>query len=175
LETASTIRLTGFQPIVDIQTRCIIVGTFPGVDSLSSGYYYANEENHFWDIMYRCLDASYPPYIPVKNKTRSERYQLLLKNKIGLWDIIESCERNGSNDSKIRNPKYNDFDSFLKKYTQIEQLVFNGSKAHIFFKKSKQDKENRIKTTILYSTSTMSPLNTFKILEQWLDVFQKKK
>ena len=39
-----------------------------------------------------------------------EKIALLQTNKIGLWDVLENCERKGSLDIHIKNHKENDFE-----------------------------------------------------------------
>ena len=43
-----------------------------------------------------------------------KRKQLLLDNKISLWDILESCERDGNSDRTIKNEQLNDLETYLK-------------------------------------------------------------
>jgi hypoxanthine-DNA glycosylase len=39
----------------------------------------------------------------------AERLPRLLAHRIGLWDVLGACEREGSLDSAIRKPAANDF------------------------------------------------------------------
>ena len=38
-------------PVVDEQTKVLIVGSMPGVQSLEKQQYYGNPRNHFWGII----------------------------------------------------------------------------------------------------------------------------
>ena len=64
-----------------------------------------------------------------------ERLALVKKHSIGLWDVIQACERAGSLDSNIKNEIPNDFVALFKRYPQIQAVFFNGTKAHDVFKK----------------------------------------
>lgn len=60
---------------------------------------------------------------------------ILIKNKIALWDVIKSIERQGSLDSVIKNSVINDFESFYSRPPYIRYVFFNGKKAETEYKK----------------------------------------
>ncbi len=115
-------------PVIDLSTKVLIVGSMPGKQSLEKQQYYGNARNHFWPIIAEILGQEIP-----ENYTK--RLHLLLENHIGLWDTIESCEREGSLDAAIRNEKPNDFKTLFERYPDIQLVLFNGSKAFEVFKK----------------------------------------
>ena len=115
-------------PVVDTQTKVLIVGSMPGVQSLEKQQYYGNPRNHFWGIIGELTGESVP-------KQYKERLALLKKHSIGLWDVIRQCERVGSLDSNIKNEIPNDFVALFEQYPQIEAIFFNGTKAYDVFKK----------------------------------------
>ena len=51
--------------------------------------------------------------------------KFLKQNKIALWDVLDSCEINGSSDSSIKNPKVNDIKKLIK-----GKLIFLQKKFH---------------------------------------------
>lgn len=114
--------------IIDERTKVLIVGSMPGAISLEKQQYYGNERNHFWRILGLLLEAEVP-------KCYEDKISLLRQHQIGLWDVIESCERQGSLDSAIKKEVPNDFISTLKENKQIELIMFNGGKAFTTFKK----------------------------------------
>ena len=112
-----------FPPIVSSAPQALILGSMPGVKSLQEQQYYAHPQNSFWKILGALFDmpvATYP-----------QRVALIKKNRLALWDVLSSCERPGSLDSKIdpATVEVNDFDSFLKEYEQITRVFFNGATA----------------------------------------------
>lgn len=115
-------------PIVDDQTRVLVVGSMPGVQSLEKQQYYGNARNHFWPMIGEVFGE-------VVSNVYEERIVLLKKHGIGLWDTIQSCERKGSLDATIRNEVPNDFEWLFTTYPQIELVLFNGGKAFDVFKK----------------------------------------
>jgi double-stranded uracil-DNA glycosylase len=115
--------------IIDKRTEVLILGSYPGVVSLSKMQYYANPGNDFWRIMSIVLDAD---LVPMDYK---DRLKLLLKNRIGLWDVYDEVERQGSMDHDIKNAKLNDF-SILKGYQELRKILITGRKAYDDFSKA---------------------------------------
>jgi|SRR5690606_39051673 len=167
-------RIQCFKPLVDREAQIIILGTMPGEKSLIDNFYYGNPKNHFWDILFRILEPEHDFYELASTKSIDEKRRLLLNNRIGLWDVIESCERKGSNDSKINNEILNDFTKFFRLYPAITTVYFNGRNAREYFQKrySEVDFEN-IEFHQLNSTSTSNPNNTFGILTEWKSKLKK--
>ncbi|MCL2694497.1 MAG: DNA-deoxyinosine glycosylase [Oscillospiraceae bacterium] len=111
-----------FPPIYDKNSRLLILGTMPSVKSREAGFYYSHPQNRFWKVLSACFGKSLP-------QTVEEKTQLLLTHKIALWDVLESCEITGSDDSTIREPIYNDVAGLINK-TRIEKVLCNGTKAY---------------------------------------------
>jgi methylated-DNA-[protein]-cysteine S-methyltransferase len=122
-------RVRSLDPIIDENSRVLILGTMPGPESLRRKQYYANPRNQFWKVIYRVLDESKEPSSDYK-----ERINFLKKNGIALWDVLKSCEREGASDSKIRNGKPNNFGSLPRDCPGL-RIFFNGKTAECFFKK----------------------------------------
>ena len=40
-----------FEPVVNENTKILILGTIPGIASLKNQEYYGNPRNHFWKII----------------------------------------------------------------------------------------------------------------------------
>ena len=51
-----------------------------------------------------------------------EKKEMLLKNGIAIWDVLESCDIQGSSDSSIKNPVVADIPGLLKK-TKIDKII----------------------------------------------------
>lgn len=122
--------LQGFAPVAHAGARKLILGSMPGVASLETVQYYAFQRNVFWKIMGDLFTAGPELDYPL-------RLQVLGKNHIALWDVIETCRRPGSLDSAIAEDDLviNDFNRFFDQYPRINEVYFNGQKAAELFKK----------------------------------------
>ncbi len=121
-------RKQSLPPKIDKKTvRVLILGTFPGEESLRKREYYGNNRNTFWEIIFRVLKKK-DPYV------YCERIEILKKAGIGLWDIIKSCEREGSADSEIKEAVVNKLEK-INNCSQLKTICFNGQKAEHLFKR----------------------------------------
>lgn len=157
--------IQSFPPFVNSETKILILGTMPGIASLEKQEYYAHKRNHFWKIMYTLLDN-----LPI-SEIFEEKIQLLQANNIGLWDVLENCERKGSLDIHIKNQKENDFETLFKEFPGISKIVFNGKESHKYFLK----KFGQIKGITYYVMPSTSPANTMSFdnkLKIWSTGFQ---
>jgi hypoxanthine-DNA glycosylase len=118
----------GFPPVVCAGARVLILGSMPGVMSLARQQYYAQPRNAFWPIMGELFSAapelSYP-----------KRLQRLCRSGIALWDVLQSCERDGSLDSNIvmKTAETNNFVRLFSDHPGIDRVFFNGATAEKIF------------------------------------------
>jgi TDG/mug DNA glycosylase family protein len=119
-----------FAPIADRRARVLILGSMPGKASLAAGQYYAHPQNLFWRILGEVTGAI--PSLPYAARTRA-----LKSCGIALWDVLESCAREGSLDSAIDDATIsaNDFASFYRAHPRIAHVFFNGAKAEACYRK----------------------------------------
>lgn len=111
------------KPIVDKESKVLILGSFPSVLSREKSFYYANPTNRFWKV----LEGVYYESI-------NDRVNFCMKHHIALWDVIHSCEIQGSNDSSIQNVKCNNIKQLIQD-TNIQVIFTTGSKASSLYKK----------------------------------------
>jgi double-stranded uracil-DNA glycosylase len=104
--------------------RVLILGSMPGEMSLRMGRYYAHKQNTFWKIMGELIGAG--PEVDY-----SVRLARLQASKIGLWDVLMSCERSGSLDSAIKpaSMRPNDFATLFAAHPALTHVFFNGATA----------------------------------------------
>lgn len=121
-------RKTAFAPIVDANSKILLLGTMPGEESLRKQEYYGHKSNLFWKILFTLYNK------PLADNYE-ERVDFLLENGIALWDVLQSCECIGSMDSNIKNEQPNDFQKFYKKHPHIKQIFFTSQKAKQFYSK----------------------------------------
>ncbi|OAB26414.1 G/U mismatch-specific uracil-DNA glycosylase [Flavobacterium fryxellicola] len=153
-----------FPPFVNAQTEILILGTMPGITSLEKQQYYAHQRNLFWKIMYTILKK-----VPI-SEIFEEKIALLQQHKIGLWDVLENCERQGSLDVNIKNHKENDFEMLFKEFPSISKIIFNGKESHKYFFK----KFGQIEDITYYVMPSTSPAHTMTFenkLQLWSACF----
>jgi double-stranded uracil-DNA glycosylase len=119
-----------FAPIANAKARVLILGSMPGKASLAAGQYYAHPQNLFWPILGELTGAA--PALPYAFRARA-----LKSCGIALWDVLESCAREGSLDSAIDDASIsaNDFARFYRAHPRIAQVFFNGAKAEACYRK----------------------------------------
>ncbi|RYF68404.1 MAG: DNA-deoxyinosine glycosylase [Comamonadaceae bacterium] len=119
----AAMRWQGLPPVASSDTVVLVLGSFPGAASLRAQQYYAHPQNHFWKI----LQALWPQYaLP---GTYAQRCDWLLARGLGMWDVYESCERDGSLDASIRHAKVNDFARLQGLCPLLAALAHNGAES----------------------------------------------
>ena len=119
-------RLVGLPPIVSSTTRLLILGSFPGAESLARQQYYAHPQNHFW----RILSAIWPVGPRgISLDSYENRSNWLLDRGLGVWDVYAACERQGSLDAAIRNAEVNDFAGLARRCPQLRVIAHNGGES----------------------------------------------
>jgi hypoxanthine-DNA glycosylase len=119
---------TSFKPVGSARARVLILGSFPGEESLRGRQYYGHAHNAFWRIAAGVFDKPVPESYAAKKR-------MLIDNDIALWDVVYSCSRVTSSDALITDPRPNDIPGFLKKHPRITIILINGRKAEQLFEK----------------------------------------
>ena len=120
--------ISSFPPIVNHQSKILLLGTMPGEESLRKQEYYGHNSNQFWKIIFLLFGQE----LTLETNYSAKR-ELLLNNFIALWDVLSSCKREGSADSAIKEEIVNDFDSLFRKYSQIKYVFFTSKKAEEYY------------------------------------------
>ena len=153
-------RIQSFKSFVDKKSKILILGTIPGPEALRRQEYYGFPGNHFWKIIFKLFNIQKP-------LSYKEKKKLLKKHGIALWDVFQSCERDGALDSAIRNHKVNDIHGLLKKYPNIKNIFFNSRTSEKIFQKKFPDFDE-IPTQYLPSTSPAhASLSLQKKMKAW--------
>lgn len=121
-------RIYGYPPIVNNDSRILILGTMPSVRSLEEGFYYAHPRNAFWPMMADIFDRRRP-------ESTEEKIRLILENGLALWDVAASCLRSGSLDSAIRDVRLNDFAALFRSFPMIDRVLLNGGTAWSLYRR----------------------------------------
>lgn len=115
--------LEGLAPVVDAQTRLIVLGSFPGVASLRAQQYYGHPRNHFWPI----LSALWG--IDLVGASYARRLDAARRHRLGIWDVYASCRREGSLDSAIEQAQLNDLASLRQLAPALRAIAHNGGES----------------------------------------------
>ncbi len=116
-------RRLGFAPVVDTETRLLILGSLPGDASLRAAQYYAHPRNAFWPLIGGVLGED---LLALRYEQRLDR---LTARGVGLWDVIASAERSGSLDAAIRSPEAADLRGLIGSLSRLRAVAFNGKLA----------------------------------------------
>ena len=132
----------------------IVLGSFPSRQSLLHSEYYGNPQNHFWKIIEAIFQID-------RHLSYSVRTSRLTDQRIALWDVISTCSRQGSADSRIRDPAFNDLRGFFASCPSLHLVVLNGNTAGGYF--TLQGIPLPVPAVVLPSTS---PANTRFTLDE---------
>lgn len=160
--------LTGLAPLVSSRTQLLILGSFPGEASLAAQQYYGHPRNQFW----RILQAIWPSdALPMSASSYQIRSEWLLSKRLGLWDVYAACEREGSLDSRIREPVVNDFSDLRRRCPELKAIAHHGGESF------KQARHTALLGLPLHRLPSTSPANaswTFeRKLAAWREVFDQ--
>lgn len=148
--------LHSFDPILPPKPRLLILGSMPGKLSLEMRQYYAHPRNQFWKIMGELLGFSCRiPY--------EQRVENLARAGIALWDVLQSCERDGSLDQAIlpETETPNPLDRLILAQPSLSGIAFNGGKSRQAFRYHIHPKlpKARLESLHLMPMPSTSPAN----------------
>lgn len=164
-------RIQSFPPVLCVEPKVLLLGSMPGRRSLEMCQYYAHPRNQFWTIMGSICKAGLDlPYL--------ERLIVLQETGIALWDVLQTCERDGSLDGSIQKKSEvaNDLPGLLKNYPSIRAIGFNGGKAWTVFRRLVQPAlkpivRDRLKFISLPSTSPANAgIPLAEKLKRWQEI-----
>jgi hypoxanthine-DNA glycosylase len=146
-------------PVYDENSRILILGSFPSVKSREEMFFYGHPQNRFWRVTAAVFGAETP-------KTVAEKRELLLSHGIALWDVLASCEIEGSADSTIKNAVPNDI-SWLLKETKIEKIFVNGKAAEKYYDKYMKKALGREAVCLPSTSPANAAWSTEKLIQAW--------
>ena len=158
--------IASFAPLEPPHAIMLILGTMPSVQSLEKQQYYGNGQNHFWRLLFSLWDEPVPG-------DYQKRCAFVLNHRIALWDVLQSCDRQGSMDHSIQNALPNDIPALLKRQPGIRAVFFNSKNAATFFSKLIGPRlpayltGRELSFTTLPSSSPARAMAFSKKLEQW--------
>lgn len=149
-----------FEPIFDHNSKILILGTFPSVKSREGCFYYHHPQNRFWKIIAYITKTSPHP------KTIQEKTSILISNKIAIWDVIKSCDIEGSDDNSIKNVVPMDLSKVLN-YSKIQKIFANGNQAYKLYMKYCFNKTNKEIIKLPSTSPANAAYNFNRLLLEW--------
>ena len=70
------------KPYFNMDSKILILGSFPSIKSRQVGFYYSHPQNRFWRVLANIFKESIP-------LTIEDKKELLKKNRIALYDVCE--------------------------------------------------------------------------------------
>ena len=146
-------------PVFDKDSRILILGSFPSVKSREVQFFYGHPQNRFWRVTAAVFNEDVP-------MTIEEKKAFLVRNRIAVWDVIESCDIEGSADSAIKNVVANDLNIILEA-AGIENIYVNGKTAEKYFNKYIRDKINRSAICLPSTSPSNAAWNLERLRDTW--------
>lgn len=156
-----------FSPVYNQSSKILILGTFPSVKSRESQFFYGHPQNRFWKVLAALLGKDIP-------STVEEKRRFLLTSQIAVWDVIASCEIEGSSDSSIKNVIPNDIHMLIQS-SNIKQIYCNGGKAHSLYQKYCQPLTGCEAIKLPSTSPANAGYSLERLLEEWKGILEKLK
>ncbi len=149
-------------PLYDENSRILILGSFPSVRSREAKFFYGHPQNRFWKVTSAVFGEDVP-------QTIDEKKAFLFRNHIALWDVIGSCDIEGSSDSSIRNVTANDLDVILD-HADIKQIFVNGKTAYKYYRKYSENKTGRPAICLPSTSPANAAWSVDRLIEAWSEI-----
>ena len=147
------------EPVFDKNSKILILGSFPSVKSREQMFFYGHPQNRFWKVISKIFNSDYP-------NTIEEKKQLLLNNHIAVWDVIASCDINGSSDSSIKNVIPNDLAVILN-IADIRKIIVNGKTAEKYYNKYIKKQINREAICLPSTSPANAAWSLDDLIKEW--------
>ena len=148
-----------FPPLYDKDSKILILGSFPSVKSREQMFFYGHPQNRFWKVIANVFNEPVPTTI-------NEKKALLKRNHIALWDVIKSCDIEGSSDSSITNVTANNLNEIFD-MADIQKIIVNGKTAEKFFNKYTRDIIGRDAICMPSTSPANAAWSLERLSEEW--------
>ena len=146
-------------PVYDEDSKVLILGSFPSVKSREEGFFYGHPQNRFWRVVSSVFDEDMP-------QTTEEKRAFLLRRNIALWDVIASCEIEGSSDASIKDVVPNDLRRIFKA-ADIKAIFVNGKTAYKYYQKYTQPLIEREAVCLPSTSPANASWSLERLMEAW--------
>ena len=146
-------------PVFDRDSRILILGSFPSRKSREEGFFYGHPQNRFWRVTAAVFGEPVPHSV-------EEKKAFLLRNHIALWDVIRSCEIDGSSDASIRNAEVNDLGLILGS-ADIRAVFVNGKTAYMYYRRYAQPLTGRPAVCLPSTSPANAAWDVGRLTDAW--------
>ena len=146
-------------PVYDKNSKILILGSFPSVKSREQMFFYGHPKNRFWQVIAAVFGRSVPETVEDKRK-------MLYSLNIALWDVIHSCDIDGSSDSSIKNVVPNDL-SLILNSADIKKIFLNGKTAEKYYNKYFKNSVNKEVISLPSTSPANAAWSLEKLIEKW--------
>lgn len=154
--------LHNLDPVYNENSRVLILGSFPSVRSREEGFFYGHPNNRFWKVLSLVFEEEIPNDIEKKR-------EFLLRHNIALWDVIASCDVEGSADVKIKNAVPNDISHILSS-SGVKTVFLNGKTAEKYYNKYMQDRYSVERITLPSTSPANASWSQERLCGEWKEV-----
>ena len=147
------------EPVYNESSKILILGSFPSVKSREVGFFYGHPQNRFWRVLSALLERETPT-------ATEEKKAFLLTCGIALWDVIASCEIEGSADSTIKSVTPNDLNIILSS-ADIKAIFVNGKTAEKYYNKYILNAIKREAITLPSTSAANAAFSLEKLTREW--------
>ena len=151
-----------FPPFFREDSHILILGSFPSVKSREQMFFYGHPQNRFWKVISAVFDEDEP-------STIDEKKMLLMKHHIALWDVIGSCDIEGSTDSSIKNVTANDLSVILDN-ANVERIFVNGKTAEKYYNKYIKTVTGRAAVALPSTSPANAAWGLEKLVVEWKEL-----
>lgn len=152
------------KPLYCENSKVLILGSFPSQKSREQMFFYGHPQNRFWKVLAAVFGCDVP-------QTVEEKREFILSHNIALWDVIASCEIEGSADSSIKNVVPNDLTEILKA-ADIKQIFVNGKTAEKYYNKYIKSTLGREAVCLPSTSPANAAWSLPKLVEVWKNILQ---
>ena len=112
-------------PIIDRDSRVLLLGSMPSPKSREIGFYFGNPQNRFWRVMAglwgeKPLDSS------------EEKIRFCHLHHVAICDVLKACDIIGASDASIENPVPNDIAGLLEQANIVQIYTLGGMATRLY-------------------------------------------
>lgn len=147
-------------PLYDSGSKILILGSFPSVKSREVCFFYGHPQNRFWRVVSAVVGEECP-------KTIEKKQAFLHSAHIAVWDVIKSCDIEGSSDSSIKNAVPNDLSEIFDA-ADIRAVFANGTASYNMYRK--YNKDGREITRLPSTSPANASYSVDRLIEEWKQI-----